>query len=129
MNQKPLILCVDDDPDIRHFLRTVLEEEGYEVVDAPSAEEGLRLYRQRQPAAVIVDLMMEEVDAGTNFVRELRTIGVKVPVFLLSSVGDQLNAIADYGTLGLSGILQKPISPSSLVSTLRTRLARPTTNG
>jgi len=120
---KQLILCIDDDPDILHFLRTVLEAEGYRVAVAPTAEEGLKAFRQAPAAAVIVDLMMEEVDAGTNFVKELRTLGAGVPVFVLSSVGDQLHEAADYASLGLSGILQKPISPSSLVSTLKARLA------
>ena len=69
---KHVILCVDDDPDILLFLRTVLEASDYVVVEAATAEEGLRVYQEHQPDLLIVDLMMEEVDAGTSFVKELK---------------------------------------------------------
>jgi DNA-binding response OmpR family regulator len=121
---KQTILCVDDDADVLHFLRVALTENGYHVVEAATAEEGVKKFRQVAPDAVIVDLMMEEIDAGTNFVREIGAAGRAVPVFMLSSVGDQLHMSTDYSTLGLAGILQKPISPAALVATLQTRLAQ-----
>ena len=64
-NAKRVILCVDDDDDILEFLRVVLEANNYTVRQAPSAEEGLRTYREAPPDLIICDLMMEEVDAGT----------------------------------------------------------------
>ncbi len=69
---KTVILYIDDDPDILSIVRIVLESEGFVMAEAPSAEEGLRAYKEKLPDLVIVDLMMEEVDAGTNFVRELQ---------------------------------------------------------
>ncbi len=92
-DQKTVILCIDDDPDILSFLQIVLEGAGYTFVAAESAEAGLRAYRESAPDAVIVDLMMEEVDSGTGFVRELRALGNRAPVFMLSSVGDNLNLV------------------------------------
>ncbi len=119
---KPVVLSVDDDPDVRLFLKTVLEDAGFESVEAASAEEALKLYKQAAPDALIVDLMMEEVDAGTRLVKELRLLGNKAPIYMLSSVGDGLNLEADYRELGLSGIFQKPISAERLVSVLKARL-------
>jgi CheY-like chemotaxis protein len=75
-----------------------------------------------QPDLILVDLMMEEVDAGTNFVKELKALGNTRPVYMLSSVGDALTLSTDYAALGLAGVLQKPISPAVLKSTLRARL-------
>ncbi|MFW6158985.1 MAG: response regulator [Planctomycetota bacterium] len=119
---KHVILSVDDDPDTRLFLKTVLEDAGFVSVEAASAEEALRLYKQTDPDALIVDLMMEEVDAGAQFVKELRLLDNRAPVYMLSSVGDGLNLEADYRELGLAGVFQKPISPERLVAVLEARL-------
>lgn len=123
-DNKPLILCVDDDPDILDFLRLVLETEGYEFAGAASAEEGLEVYKKVSPDILIVDLMMEEVDAGTGFVKDLKLQGNEAPVFLLSSIGDSLSGMTDYVSLGLAGIFQKPLSRDHLLSVLRTTLER-----
>ena len=119
---KPVVLCLDDDPDILTFLQTVLESEGFAFVGAASAEDGLRVYKTIDPDFVIVDLMMEEVDAGTGFVKEIQLLGNSAPVYLLSSVGDNLYQTTDYTALGLAGVFQKPLSKDHLVTVLRARL-------
>lgn len=119
---KPLILCVDDDPDILSFLQIVLEAEGYRFRGADSAEAGLRAFAAERPDVIVLDLMMEEVDAGTSFVKELQRVGNQVPIFLLSSVGDHLTTTADYGSLGLAGVFQKPLAKDHLLAMLRAKL-------
>lgn len=121
---KFVILCVDDDPDILVSLRVVLEAGGYEVVTAVSGEEGLEVYRAHQPDLVIADLMMEEIDAGTRFVKELQRLGNRAPIYMLSSTGDNLQATTDYSDLGLTGIFQKPLNPDVLLALLRAKLRR-----
>ncbi len=120
--EKPRILCVDDDPDILSYLEMVLEGEGFEFAGAGSAEEGLLAYKEDVPDLVILDLMMEEVDAGTEFVKDLKLLGSDVPIFLLSSVGDNLSMTADYTALGLAGIFQKPIDRVVFLNVLRAAL-------
>ena len=119
---KHLILCIDDDQDFLDSLRIILENTSYTMISANSAEEGLRRYKGTKPDLVIVDLMMEEVDAGTNFVKEIRAMGSTPPVYMLSSVGDNLNLSTDYSQLGLTGVLQKPINPNLLLATLKAKL-------
>ena len=121
---KHVILCIDDDPDVLFFLRTVLESNGYVMADAPSAEDGLAAYKKTNPDLLIVDLMMEEVDAGTAFVKELQALGNKAPVYMLSGVGDNLNLMADYSELGLAGVFQKPVDPDKLLAILDEKLGR-----
>jgi two-component system KDP operon response regulator KdpE len=120
---KPLILCIDDDPDVLAFLRIVLEDAGYAYVGAESGEAGLRAYRETGADAVIVDLMMEEVDSGAAFVRDLLALGNRSPVFMLSSVGDSLNLLTDSSELGLAGVFQKPLARAQLLSVLEAALA------
>ncbi len=119
---KYVILCVDDDNDILDAMKLILESNDHVFVGAPSAEEGLEAYKKNNPDLVIVDLMMEEVDAGTSFVKELKALGNKVPVYMLSSVGDELSHSIDSSELGLSGVFQKPIEADVLLKTIKTKL-------
>ena len=120
---EPLILCVDDDPDILKFLQIVLEKEGFAFAGAESAEEGMLAYKSHSPDLLILDLMMEEVDAGTGMVKELKLLGNQAPIFMLSSVGDDLSMITDYTSLGLAGVFQKPLEREHFLSVLETALA------
>jgi DNA-binding response OmpR family regulator len=119
---KYVILCVDDDQDLLDAMRLVLEKNGYVMCEARSAELGLKKYQETTPDLVIVDLMMEEVDAGTALVRNLKAAGNTRPVYMLSSVGDNLNLNIDYSELGLSGVFQKPINNQQLLTVLKTKL-------
>jgi DNA-binding response OmpR family regulator len=121
---KPVILCVDDDQDLLDALRLVLEKNGYAMVEARSAELGLRKYKESNPDLIIIDLMMEEVDAGTALVKELKAAGNTRPVYMLSSVGDNLNVTIDYAELGLAGVFQKPINNQQLLTVLKTQLRK-----
>jgi DNA-binding response OmpR family regulator len=119
---KYVILCIDDDEDVLFSLRTVLEKNGYVMAQAFSAEEGLRVYKKEQPDFVIVDLMMESVDAGKNLVKEFKLLANKAPIYMLSSVGDTLADNVDFADLGLMGVFQKPIDSNTLLTTLKTKL-------
>ncbi|MBN2494654.1 MAG: response regulator [Deltaproteobacteria bacterium] len=121
---KFVILCVDDDSDILESLKLVLEANGYIMASAPTAEEGLEVFQAEKPDLLIVDLMMEEIDAGTRFVKDLQALGNTAPIYMLSSVGDELHQSIDAGKLGLAGIFQKPIDPDVLLATLKTKLRK-----
>ncbi len=121
-NGRHVILYVDDDQDFLDSVRVILESHGYNMAEASSAEEGLRVYKECQPDLVIVDLMMEEVDAGTNFVKEIKALGNTAPVYMLSSVGDNLSMSTDYSELGLAGVFQKPVDPETMLKVIRSRL-------
>lgn len=121
-NGKYMILCVDDDKDVLEQLRLILEANGYNPVLAESAEAGLVLFKRWPADLLIVDLMMEEIDAGINFIRKVREMGSKAPIFMLSSVGDQLYDQMSAGELEIRGIIQKPIEPSGLLSMLKASL-------
>jgi DNA-binding response OmpR family regulator len=117
-----VILYLDDDLDALAVVRAILEANGYVMAEACSAEEGLKAYKQSNPDFIIVDLMMEEVDSGMSFAKELKALGNKAPVYMLSSVGDGLTTSTDHVALGLDGVFQKPISPKALLSVLKAKL-------
>ena len=119
---KHVILYMDDDSDFRDAMRTVLESNGYSLVEASTGEEGLVQYNKHTPDLIIVDLMMEEIDTGTSMVRDLRLAGCTVPIFMASSVGDALQISTDTATLGLAGVLQKPLDFDNLLTLIRSKL-------
>ena len=119
---KGKILCVHDDGDVLQFLRTVLEQAGYQLSCATNDEEGLRCFKDVGPDLIIVDLMMEEVDSGTSLVTDLGALGNKAPIYLLSSAGRELGMMSDYNDLGLAGVFQKPIDPDRLLNIVGQRL-------
>ncbi len=121
---KFVILYVDDDQDYLDTVRVILESAGYLMVEAHSAEEGVKVYKAHPPDLVLLDLMMEEVDSGTGMIKELRLLGNRAPIYLLSSAGDQLNMVTSYADLGLDGIFQKPVDPKILLHTIGEKLGR-----
>ncbi len=119
---KYVILAIDDDPDFLDAMRLFLEANGYIMVEAKSAEQGLNVYKESAPDLVLVDLMMEEIDAGANFVKELKLIGNKSPIFLLSGAGNGMTDNIDYSQLGFAGVFQKPVKNERLLSVIKAKL-------
>jgi CheY-like chemotaxis protein len=120
-----LILCIDDDPDVLLTLNAMLSDTGYAVVTAGTAEEGLAAYKAQTPDLVLVDLMMEEVDSGMQFLRDVRALGqTPAPVIMLSSVGDELSREAAAEEHGLAGVLQKPVNKDQLLMFLKAKIRK-----
>jgi two-component system chemotaxis response regulator CheY len=119
---KHVILLIDDDRDFLLGIRTLLESAGYAVAEATSAAEGLQVFSDITPDLVIVDLMMEEMDSGTTLVRELKALRGEVPIYMYSVVGDNLSVTIDPTTLGLEGVLQKPMENERLLEIIATKL-------
>lgn len=120
---QPTILAVDDDQDILDFFELVLETEGYQIVTAGTAGEGLEAFRSHHPDLVFVDLMMEDADSGKSLVKALKEAGNEVPIYMVTSVADSLNATTDHRALGLAGILQKPVDINHLLRLVKAALA------
>jgi CheY-like chemotaxis protein len=119
---KHVILCIDDDPEFLESTASLLEGAGYLLETATSAAEGLERYRGSSPDMVLVDLMMEEIDAGLTLVGQITELGDPPPIYVLSGVGKEVQRHVDQASLGVNGVLQKPISPDSLLGLLDANL-------
>jgi CheY-like chemotaxis protein len=71
VNDAPLVLCADDDPDILALLTLRLERAGYKVAQATDGEKALELARELKPAAIVLDVMMPRL-TGTEVLAALR---------------------------------------------------------
>lgn len=107
------IMVVDDDAGIRATLAEVLDEEGYDVVQAQDGSQALGLLAAGEPSAIILDLNMPVMD-GPTFYRALRARGILVPVIILSAI----NAVRAARELGATAAINKPFDIDGLLATL-----------
>lgn len=115
------ILVVDDDPNLREVVRVALELQRFEVVEAADGKSGLELFATRSPSAVVLDLMMPELD-GFEVCRRLRAQS-RVPIVFLSSRDDELDRVLGL-ELGGDDYVTKPFSPRELVARVKAVLRR-----
>jgi two-component system KDP operon response regulator KdpE len=115
------VLVVDDEPQIRRALRTALTGHGYEVEVAEGGEAALMLLAARPPDAVVLDLMMPDVD-GFEVVRQTREWS-RVPIIVLSARGEERSKVEALD-LGADDYLTKPFGIDELLARLRAVLRR-----
>jgi UDP-3-O-acyl N-acetylglucosamine deacetylase len=107
------ILVVDDEANIRHTLRGVLADEGYEVVEAPDGRRALELLEHELPSLAIVDIWMPEVD-GIELVSRMRQQAPEVPVIVISGHGTIDTAVRVI-RMGAFDFLEKPFELDALL--------------
>src|SRR5690348_17255087 len=79
------ILCIDDEPTAIEARKLLLQSEGYEVLDASTGEEGLRVFQSRTIDAVVVDYWMSGMN-GLAVAREIKRLKPSMPVIMLSGL-------------------------------------------
>ncbi len=118
------ILVIDDDPDVGDFCTLVLQAEGYRVRYVSSAAEGRDALKTERPDLVILDIMMEEADAGIKLAKTIAHSYPGLPVALFSAIADASAQVFDTGELPVAELVEKTIKPPELVRTVRRLLAR-----
>src|SRR5437667_391783 len=120
---KPLILVIEDDAQIRRFLRAALDAEGYRLQESVTAEEGLAQAQSRQPDLILLDLGLPDRD-GLDVIRSVREWG-KIPILVLSARGQEKDKIAALD-LGADDYVAKPFAVGELLARIRAALRRST---
>ena len=117
----PVVVVVEDEKQIRRFVRTALESEGCRVFEAQSGRQGLTEAATRKPDLVILDLGLPDLD-GVEFIRDLRTWSV-LPIIVLSARTDENDKIAALDA-GADDYLTKPFGVGELLARVRAALRR-----
>ena len=120
------ILLVDDDIDLLEQNKMMLESKGFQVITAESGEEGWQKFQKEKPDAAIVDLIMEQYDAGFILCYKIKKTnhGKKIPVYILTSAtydtGFKFSASTEEEKewIKSDGILNKPVVVEELISKL-----------
>jgi signal transduction histidine kinase/CheY-like chemotaxis protein len=120
VQQRPKILVIDDDKEIRSVISEVLTLSGYDVVEAASGQQGLDHATRMPPDLILLDVMMPGID-GWTVLSKLQDNPklTDVPVIVLSAVGDQEMAMS----LGAASVLLKPVDASRLTAEIATQLS------
>lgn len=118
-NTKPYILVIDDEPEIRRFLKAILSGHDYEVKEASTAAEGIKLLGVHPPELLILDLGLPDKD-GLEVLKELREWN-KLPVIVLSARGYE-QAKVDALEAGADDYLTKPFGAAELLARIKVAL-------
>jgi CheY-like chemotaxis protein len=118
---KKKILIVDDDMDFLEMHTAVLKNRGYDVVTARSSKECLVVLEKGRPDLVVLDVMMEQFDAGFELSKKIKKMYAGLPVMLLTSIGHQTglefsSSTAVLKETGADILLDKPVSPETFVA-------------
>lgn len=120
--EPPLILVVDDDPQIRTMVSEILEAEGFRTVAADDGERAFELAVERRPALLILDIMMPRMDGYTALTRlHGHPATREIPAIVLTGEAAELYQGLS-GGLGAVAHLTKPFTPERLIETVRRSL-------
>jgi two-component system KDP operon response regulator KdpE len=115
-NTAPVILLIEDEPQMRRFLSATLRGHQYQVVEAALAREGLAQAAGRNPDVILLDLGLPDLD-GLDVARELRRT-VRIPIIVISARGQEQDKVAALD-LGADDYLTKPFGVPELLARIR----------
>ncbi len=117
------ILLIDDDDDIRRIARLSLSRlGGMEVIEAASGHEGIETAERERPDAILLDVMMPELDGAetlSRLRRGERTGSIPVIFLTAKAMSAELSRLR---RLGAAGVLTKPFNPATLAGEIRSLL-------
>lgn len=122
MSDQPHILVVDDDDRLRGLLKRYLSESGFRVTAASDADDARARMRGLAFDLIVLDRMMPGQD-GIGFTEDLRRAGHRVPVLMLTALGEPEHRIAGL-EVGVDDYLPKPFEPRELVLRIEAILRR-----
>jgi len=119
---KPIILIVDDDPDLANIMRMMLSHAGFEAHSVLSGQEALEWLEARTPDLILLDLMMPDIN-GFTILRKVRSSEIikNLPVVILTAKADQKTRMESQSA-GADAFLTKPINSKTLIDHVRRAL-------
>jgi len=121
MSERVRILVVEDEVAIRRFLRASLDPEMFELIEASTGEQGIRMTATENPRIVLLDLGLPDVD-GIDVAKRIREWS-DVPIVVLSARGQELDKVAALDA-GADDYLTKPFGIHELMARIRVALRR-----
>jgi DNA-binding response OmpR family regulator len=121
MSENNRIVVIDDEPSVREVVQAYLEKDGFHVFTAENGADGLALAERKNPALIVLDLMLPDV-SGEDVCSEIRSRS-DVPILMLTAKASEEERVSGL-TSGADDYLVKPFSPRELVARVRAVLRR-----
>lgn len=115
------ILVVDDSLTSLFLVKKMVEKAGYNVVQAKSGQECLKMVKKKLPSLVLLDIMLPDLSGDMVFFK-LKDIYPKIKVILFSSLALSDNTIRDLTNIGVIGFLRKPLKEEELLNAINKAL-------
>jgi two-component system, OmpR family, KDP operon response regulator KdpE len=112
----PLVLLIEDDPQLRRFLRASLHAEGFRLLEADTGERGIELARTQTPDVILLDLGLPDLD-GIKVTERLRG-WTRIPIIVISARGREADKVEALDA-GADDYLTKPFGVSELLARIR----------
>ena len=121
-NELPIILVVDDEPDIRELIQDILEDEDYQVITASDGKEARKAVANHSPTLVLLDIWMPDID-GISLLKEFKQQDPTMTIVMMSGHGTIETAV-EATRLGASDFIEKPLSMAKLLRGVELALAQ-----
>ncbi|MBW7906455.1 MAG: response regulator [Phycisphaerae bacterium] len=124
------IVLIDDDADVHHAVRLMLEPEGYRVTCCSTGPEGLEVIRRERPDLVLLDVMLASPSEGFHLAYELKADDVlrHIPIVMISAIGQRvgLDYARELGTdyVKAEAFIDKPFDAARLRAVVREQISR-----
>ncbi len=118
-DDKPLILLIEDEPQMRRFLRVSLQSQGYRLIEAETGEDGLTQVASRKPAVILLDLGLPDMD-GLEVTEKLRE-WTATPIIIISAREQERDKVRALDA-GADDYLTKPFGADELLARIRVSL-------
>ncbi|MGQ9851756.1 MAG: response regulator transcription factor [Aggregatilineaceae bacterium] len=113
------IVCIEDDPEMIELVKLILSRQGYEVIGATGGEAGLQAIEREQPALVLLDLMMPEMDGWEVYQRMRADERMKdVPVIVVTAKAQSIDKVLGLHIAKVNDYITKPFGPSELLTSV-----------
>jgi two-component system KDP operon response regulator KdpE len=116
---RPVVLLIEDEPQIRRFLCAALDTQGFRLIEAATGEEGVAAAATRQPEIIILDLGLPDMD-GLDIIRRVREWST-IPIIILSARGQERDKITALDA-GADDYVAKPFGVGELLARMRVAL-------
>jgi DNA-binding response OmpR family regulator len=124
-NEKPRILCIEDEPGMRDLLRLILESAGYEFLSARDGEEGLEVMRREHPDLILLDLMLPKVDGAELLLRKAKDPAIRaIPVIAVTALTSPFDQIMWREHTEIKDYVTKPFMRKQFLETIGRVLGR-----
>lgn len=119
MDNKKVVVCVEDEPEMIDLIRLILSRRGFEVIGANGGEKGLEAIREHKPDVVLLDLMMPDMDGWEVYQQIKADQEIQdTPVIVVTAKAQSIDKVLGLHIAKVDDYISKPFSPQELIDSI-----------